>query len=647
MQSHQFTDGPQGQTAETPTAAELLGLFTSSLEMLCIAGYDGYFKRVSPSFETTLGHSVQDLVSRPFVEFVHPDDREKTERELRKLAEGLPTIRFENRYRCRDGSFRWLSWMAMPEAQGERIYAVASDVTERKEVEAALRASEQRYARLLASVTSYTYSLELSDGTPRSTTHSAGCLATTGYTADDFAADPYLWFTMVHPSDRDLVTRQAAATNHDAEIAPFEHRILHRDGSVRWVRHTIIAHRNGDGRLVRRDGLIEDITERKVSEERFRLLIEHAPDAMVVVDRKGTIVLVNTLAETLFGYSRDELIGQVVERLVPHAACDQHLAHRANFTMQPHARMMGKHPRLYGRRKDGSEFAAEIALSPIETEAGLLVYAAIRDVTDRLRMERTLQEKQAQLLAAQKIQQHLLPHDRPQLPGFDIAGALYPADFAAGDHFDFLAMPGGCLGIVVADVAGHGVGPAILMASTHAYLGSLAVIYNDVGEILDRVNRIVAREIDPDLFVTVFLARLDPRRRTLDYSSAGSPTAFILDACGEVRTSLPSTSFPLGIDADAAFPTGATVNLQPGDVVVLYTDGLIETTSPQEELFGRQRAVEVVAQHRHQSADQIIAALSDAALQFSGTTTRHDDVTIVIIKLEAAEGAVAGVDVTC
>ena len=147
--------------------------------------------------------------------------------------------------------------------------------------------------------------------------------------------------------------------------------------------------------------------------------------------------------------------------------------------------------------KDGSEFPVDIALNPIETESGMLVYAVIRDMTERTRMEKALRENLSQLLAAQKIQEHLLPNHPPVLPGFDIAGALYPAEFAAGDHFDFLAMPNQCLGVVVADVTGHGVGPAILMASTHAHLHALAAIYAEVDEILFQANRIVADEADP------------------------------------------------------------------------------------------------------------------------------------------------------
>ncbi len=615
--------------------AELVDFFQFSLEMLCIASGDGYFKRVNPAFERILGHSAHEVLSRPFADFIHPEDQEKTKQELRKLVEGEPTIQFENRYRCRDGTYRWLSWTAMPQDGGERIYAVATDVSWRKQAETVLRESEQRYRQLLEAVTSYTYSVELREGVPRSTAHSMGCLAVTGYTPENYASDPYLWITMVHPDDRELVRRHAASTLAESQNSPIEHRILHRDGSVRWVRHKIVAHHDAQGRLVRYDGLIEDITERKVSEERFRLLVESAPDAILVVDGSGRIVLVNVQAETLFGYSREELLGQTVELLVPHDQGGQHAGNRAAYTARPYPRMMGTHSGLRGLRKDGSEFPVDIALSSMETEQGMLVYATVRDLTELKRAEEMVRENLAHLLAAQKIQEHLLPKLPPVLPGCDIAGALYPAEFAAGDHFDFLPMPDGCLGIVVADVAGHGIGPAILMASTHAHMHSLAATYSDVEEILHRANLILGGETDPERFVTMLFVRLDPRARTLTYASAGHPTAYVLNGLGDVKAMLSSTSFPLGVELDARFPAGNPTTLQPGDIAVLFTDGLIEATSANGRPFGRDRVIQVVARHRGETAIAIIAALYETVTDFSGGKKLDDDITIVVIKVEA------------
>ncbi len=243
-----------------------------------------------------------------------------------------------------------------------------------------------------------------------------------------------------------------------------------------------------------------------------------------------------------------------------------------------------------------------------------------------------------ELRIARQIQQKLFPAAPLPLAGFDISGASYPAEATGGDYFDYIPFRDGSLGVVIGDVSGHGFGPALLMAEARAYLRTFVMMHTDIAQIVSLLNRALANDVLEGRFATLLLAQLQPQTRSFTYVSAGHPTGYVLNSQGAVKTPLPSTHMPLAILPETSFTAVAPIVLEPGEGVLLLTDGIVEAHSPDEDLFGVERALETVRANWNLTARQVLDHLYGAVRTFCGVSTQLDDMTAIVIKVDSADG---------
>jgi PAS domain S-box-containing protein len=370
------------------------------------------------------------------------------------------------------------------------------------------------------------------------------------------------------------------------------------------------------------------------SEERFDLAVRGTDAGIWDWDLRRNTVYYSPHWKSILGYEEHEVSGHYTEwesRLHPEDR-KQALAAVRDYLEGRTATFQSEH-RL--RHKDGSYrwiLSRGVKVCGHDGHPYRMVGSHL-DITEWRRVEQELKEREARLIAARKIQEHLLPHARLDAGGISVHGASFPADFGQGDYYDYYAGAEEIVNITVADVCGHGIDAALLMAMLHAWFRSLAELRLDMGEILRRMNAVLLEQGEEGRFVTVLMLRVDLRTRALRYVNAGHPPGWVLDKSGAVKATLDGDSLPLAIDAGVEFPAGGPVLLEPGDMIVLITDGAFEAASGKVQ-FGRERILEVVRRRLDSPAEEIVKGLRAAIQEFTGTSELLDDITFVLAKVQ-------------
>lgn len=368
------------------------------------------------------------------------------------------------------------------------------------------------------------------------------------------------------------------------------------------------------------------------SELRNRRTWENCPDAVLLLDPAGLVHFANPAAEFVFDLPSQDILGSNFFQLMPKGMPAEQTEALDQYLQFGRGAAIWYAKEITGNRANGAEVVFEVSFSDIQLHGERRIVGFVRNVTARKFAERELRKNEQQFAVAREIQQSLFPKSAPRIPGFDIGGASYPAEAAGGDYFDFLPMVNGQWGFIVGDVTGHGLGPALLAAETRAFFRILTRSRDDLADIVERANVILAEDTSIERFVTLMLAKLEPESRQLTFVNAGHPAGYVLGATGEIKLRLHRTGVPLGLYPKNRFSTAPPIQLSSGDLVLLLTDGVVEAMSPDNQIFGVERALEWLRQHREFSANQLVDGLYRTVREFEHTP-QSDDVTLVIIKV--------------
>jgi phosphoserine phosphatase RsbU/P len=283
----------------------------------------------------------------------------------------------------------------------------------------------------------------------------------------------------------------------------------------------------------------------------------------------------------------------------------------------------------------------------VANAVGMLVFSVIVDnlqnerkmQSERDGLVREMERKDTELAIAGEIQQSFLPGTIAPLAGFDIAAKNLMTREVGGDFFDVvplevIPLTHDRLGLMIADVSGKGIPAAIFMALSRIVVRVNATWYADQpAEAIRRSNTIISADSKSGMFVTLFYGTIDAKTRTLTYVNAGHNPPILCHAADGTFEELEGTGMALGATDDARYTYGQKV-LSPGDLLVMYTDGITEAENPRQEMFGEERLRAVIGRVRMQHSGEVISGILDAVKEFSGDYPQSDDITLMVIKAE-------------
>jgi phosphoserine phosphatase RsbU/P len=368
--------------------------------------------------------------------------------------------------------------------------------------------------------------------------------------------------------------------------------------------------------------------------ERFKALLDQSNDCIFLIHFPDhALIDVNESACRQLGCSRHELLALPLDKLVPKEALDR-ICELVSAGLEQGSDQDTIITQL--NKCSGGWLPVEITIRLVTFNKELYGVAVARDITERMRAEKVLLENSRMLrdmeLACQ-IQLSLLPAAPPELAGVILAGCCVPAAHVGGDYYDYYRREDGLVDLVIADVSGHSIGAALMMVELRSVLRSSVHAFSSTGDMLVFLNDLLYDDLNQSgLYITLFFIKYDPLTRTLAYSNAGHTLPLLVPMDGRHCRELDAEGLILGVKKGVEFEE-KQIRMQAGDLLVLHTDGIIESENSAGEVFGKDRLCAIVQAWRSEPPQAIIDAVLQEVSIFRGTTPQEDDVTMIVMKV--------------
>jgi sigma-B regulation protein RsbU (phosphoserine phosphatase) len=454
-----------------------------------------------------------------------------------------------------------------------------------------------------------------------------------GYAAEEFLSGRMHFRDIVHPDDTERIGAEIRGyAEQDVEEYTQVYRILAKNGDVHWVEDQTSVERDAEGNKTYNQGILVDITERKLaeeklrkSEEKFRRIVETAGEGFILMDENLAIVDVNDAYCRLLGYTRAEVLGKTPIDLATEEFKQFMLTNRDTILGQEYREFEGS-----SVAKDGRHVPILVHGNTLRDDSGNVIgnMAFVTDMTEH---------KKALALAAE-VQKSLLPQEKPIVKGLDIAGKNVSCDEIGGDYFDFiwrLDTKKGSFSVVVGDISGHGVDSALLMTTARAFLRMRASQPGTISEIITAMNRHLTRDIlESGRFMTLFYMTIDPEKNHIDWVRAGHDPAIIYDPARDEFVELKGSGVALGVNEAFDYEENYRRDLTNGQIIAIGTDGIWEAVNREGEMFGKARFRNIIRKNAHAAAGDILNAVYSELNQYTRGQRSEDDITLVVVKID-------------